>query len=403
MKIAYICLSYPPMVSGAAIAVQLLAEGISAKGHQILVIAASDKAWPYREEISPGFTVARIKSFDNPYRIDQRISLPWAEEFYAELEKFQPDIIHVQSVVFLRTAKKYKSRVAKILIVVTLHQLPWFVSAHAPQSERLRKWIEDFLYKFGLEWMEGADEIIVASQIVARTVQDQWKIPSKVISNGVDLQVFSPQKNSPEESDLLVHAYKLDPKLPIIIHVGRLDVDKQTEMVVEAAAPILRAGEAQLLMVGNGRVRKRLINLCEKLNISDQTHFPGFVWANNDDKPGRVLPKGDLPGLYRLANVFVTASEIETQGIVVLEAAASGLPVVAFNATSLPELIQDGKTGYLLPKGEVSLLSDRIRDLLSSPKNAKEFGKQARKFIENNHSIKQSFAQVEQVYRSLHS
>ncbi|MGB6421428.1 MAG: glycosyltransferase, partial [Anaerolineales bacterium] len=119
-------------------------------------------------------------------------------------------------------------------------------------------------------------------------------------------------------------------------------------------------------------------------------HFPGFVETN-----------GDLPGLYRLAAVFVTASEIETQGLVILEAMASGLPVVAIKATCIPELVQDNVNGYLSQPGEVGQMSEQVLRILMSPNRAKEMGRVSRALAQE-HSIDKSIDNHEELYQSIH-
>jgi len=121
---------------------------------------------------------------------------------------------------------------------------------------------------------------------------------------------------------------------------------------------------AHLLVVGDGIERFRLIQLCQNLGIRDRTHFPGFV------QPGK-----DLADLYRLGTVFITASEIETQGLVLLEAAACGLPIVAVNATCIPEMVHDGENGCLVEPKEINGMAARLRQLLENPQQCVEMGR----------------------------
>jgi glycosyltransferase involved in cell wall biosynthesis len=183
--------------------------------------------------------------------------------------------------------------------------------------------------------------------------------------------------------------YGLDPDLPVILHVGRLDVDKQVNLVIRASAQTINQVDAQLLIVGDGRQREELIELCANLGIGRFCHFPGFV--ETDD---------DLPGLYRLAAVFVTASEIETQGLVILEAMASGLPVVAVKATCIPELVQEDVNGYLSQPGELEQMSAQVLRILMSPDRAKEMGRVSRALAQE-HSIDKSIDNHEVLYQSL--
>jgi len=132
-----------------------------------------------------------------------------------------------------------------------------------------------------------------------------------------------------------------------------------------------------------------VIRLSEKLGIRHRSRFPGFV-----------AETGDLPGLYRLASVFITASEVETQGITTLEAAASGLPIVAARAGATPEMVEDGVTGYLVAPGDSDAMADRLVWLLQNPARAKAMGHEGRERVEP-HSLDSSVKAHERLYRSL--
>ena len=124
-------------------------------------------------------------------------------------------------------------------------------------------------------------------------------------------------------------------------------------------------------MVGDGRQKKHLIQLCQDLEIEERVHFTGYV----------SIQQG-LPELYRMATVFVTASEIETQGIVLLEAAASGLPLVAVNATCIPEIVYDDANGYLTKAGDIKAMSMSLTNILNDHQLATCMGKVSRALAE---------------------
>ena len=117
------------------------------------------------------------------------------------------------------------------------------------------------------------------------------------------------------------------------------------------------------LVIGDGTEKNNLINMCHEHGIGTRSHFPGFVDREQV-----------LPDIFRLASVFVTASEIETQGLVLLEAAACGLPITAVAATCIPEIVRDGVNGYLVAPGDVAGLAAQIRRLLDDPAVARSMG-----------------------------
>src|SRR5688572_28568138 len=110
MRIAYLCQSYPPMVSGAALIVQRLAEGLAARGQRLLVLAASDRGRPYAEQLDC-LTVSRLRAYPNPMRAGQRFLLWPARAVEAALCEFNPQLLHLHdfsqaSIAGLRAANR---------------------------------------------------------------------------------------------------------------------------------------------------------------------------------------------------------------------------------------------------------------------------------------------------------
>jgi glycosyltransferase involved in cell wall biosynthesis len=146
-----------------------------------------------------------------------------------------------------------------------------------------------------------------------------------------------------------------------------------------------RAGNAQLLVVGDGTQRRALEKLAAQLQLN--ARFTGYV-------------REELPALFRLAQVFVTASEVEIQSSVAMEAAASGLPVVAVHASSMAEFVQDGVTGYLVPARDVPALAARLTEIINHPTLAQNMGRAARHFAET-HSTERTLEAHEALYTQL--
>ena len=389
MRIAYVCQSYPPMISGASLAVQRLAEGMAARDHVVLVMTASERGEAYTEEFD-NLKVRRLRAFQNPLRVDQSFLLWDRNIISAEFKEFKPQILHLHDPLNLGVAGLVTARRLQIPVALTLHQVPRFVSAYLPNVPALQNTVESGLWSYGRWLLQQCEKVIVPSHAIAEEIHSHDIQRPNVISNGIDLHTFNPDPPDPSERETLCLRYGLDPDLPVVLHVGRLDVDKQANLVIRASAQAINQVDAQLLIVGDGRQREELIELCANLGIGRFCHFPGFVETN-----------GDLPGLYRLAAVFVTASEIETQGLVILEAMASGLPVVAIKATCIPELVQDNVNGYLSQPGEVGQMSEQVLRILMSPNRAKEMGRVSRALAQE-HSIDKSIDNHEELYQSIH-
>jgi glycosyltransferase involved in cell wall biosynthesis len=188
----------------------------------------------------------------------------------------------------------------------------------------------------------------------------EFKVPVAAVSNGVDLSNFKPGK----ASDEIYEKYKIRKNVPTVVYVGRVDPEKKVGLVVDAFSKVLeKLPEAQLVIVGDGVDRLRIEQNVKKLGALKSIRILG-----------RVL-QPDLYELYRVGDVFATASEIETQGIVLIEAAASGLPLIAVNAGAVSEVCITGKNGFLCEPKNVEQISDSIYNILSDKELQKKYSK----------------------------
>ncbi|MCB9432407.1 MAG: glycosyltransferase [Ardenticatenaceae bacterium] len=362
MRIVHLCQSYPPMISGASLSVQQLASGQAANGHQVLVLSASDQAKGYTTK-SGNLQITRLPSHHNPYRIGQRFLLWPQRAVWVELLRFKPDVIHLHEAFGLGLIGLQAAQRLQIPVVFTAHQLPWFAAAYMPKVLGLPQLVEAITWQYARWFLRHCTAVIAPTQTIAQIIQQRLHQPVQVVNYGLNQQQFRPMPTEPSEYIRLCGKYGLDPDLPVVLHVGRLDVEKQVDLLLHAVAQVKKQMLVQFLVIGDGCQRQSLLQLSQDLGIAEYCHFPGYV-----------LPDGDLPGLYRLASVFITASQIETFGIVVLEAMACGLPVIAVNATCMPELVHDHQNGLLVPPNDSAAMAQQLVWLLQNPEIAARWG-----------------------------
>src|SRR5579859_294006 len=389
MRVAHVCQSYPPMVSGAAFMVQRLAQGLAGRGHAVLVLAASDRGRAWREVVE-GVAVLRLDAMANPFRNRQRFVLWPGPALLAALRQFEPDVVHLHDPLAMGLPGLTAARRLQRPVLLTLHSLPNAITAYAPPVPGLKRLVEAAMWMYGRRFAARCRALVAPSVSAVTAAQRHVGCCPRLIAEGVDLEAFTPEPVFAGEAEVVRRKYGLAPGLPVILHVGRLDVEKRVEVVLHAAAGALRRAPAQLLIVGDGTQRGALTQLSSQLGIGEQTHFAGFV-----------SPMDDLPSLYRLASVFVMASQMETEGLVAVEAAACGLPVVAIQATSMPEIVKHSVTGYLVPPGDVVTMTERLVDLLADPAKARTMGQAGRVKMAQTHDFTQTLAAYEQLYREL--
>lgn len=387
MRIAHLTQCYPPSVSGAAIFAGQLAEGMAQLGHTVMVIAPSGDGIP-RVLQQGNLTLISLRSFHNPLRVRHRIMLNPRHTILGALEEFKPDVIHSHDFFQVGMAGLHYARRAGVPTITTLHQLPWFVSNHLPDHRLLRRFTEEILWGYGGWLLRQFTAFVAPTRTVADVVTMRTSLPARVISNGVDLTTFRPPL-SPAEKTASRTKLGLPRGVPMILHVGQLHKAKRVDRAIEAAAQAMRHIGAHLLIVGDGPQKANLIRLCKLHGISDRAHFTGYV----------TVEMG-LPEIYRAADVFVTASEIETQGIVLLEAAASGLPIVTVDATCIGEIVHDGVNGRLAGSGDIGAMGEAIVEILNNEGIAASM-REAGRLLATGHANHETIRNYERTYNML--
>jgi glycosyltransferase involved in cell wall biosynthesis len=209
---------------------------------------------------------------------------------------------------------------------------------------------------------------------------DEKKI--RVVPNGVDIDRFKPSKVDAK----LKRQIGLDSKL-CVLFVGRLIPRKGLSFLVEAAKHIVEEFEQTLfVVVGDGPLKSGLRARLEKMNLSRNFNFLGDV------------NESVLPALYNCADVFVLPSIQEGQGIALLEAQASGKPVVAFDVGGVREAVRDKETGFLM-KPDSSQLAEAVMKLLSNYSVREKMGSKGREFVSDNFSWDVCAQKMLMVYR----
>jgi 1,2-diacylglycerol 3-alpha-glucosyltransferase len=231
--------------------------------------------------------------------------------------------------------------------------------------------------------VNGFDHVVFPTKTQESAfIEEGLRKPSTVISNGLDIRRYSP--TSQDEEDVEAR-YEL-PSGPRILAVGRLAKDKKLDTLIRAMRKVTKDHQAHLLLVGRGDDRERLQEMAQDMDLEGHVHFLGFV------------PEEDLPALYRHSDIFTIASDVEVQSIPTLQAAATGLPIVAADAAALPELVENNKNGFLVAPGDPDAFAAAFREILDDPERAEAFG-QASLEIGRRHAEQATFNAYEELYR----
>lgn len=244
------------------------------------------------------------------------------------------------------------------------------------------------LYRAGIRLSERlADGFIAVSDAVRKTLVEDHGIPeAKVrrIYSGVELDAFTPGRQNGLASK---RALGLDPEAPLVGTIGRLVYQKAHHVFLRAASLVASAiPDAQFLIVGDGPIRSSLEQLSQELGLRT-CRFTGL--------------REDVPELLSLMDVFALPSILEGLPRVLLEALAMARPVVAARIDGVTEVLEDRRTGLLVPPLDAVALAAAITRLLQDQALGRRLGEAGRKLVEDRFAVGRMVEEVDRFYTTL--
>jgi 1,2-diacylglycerol 3-alpha-glucosyltransferase len=386
MKILIASDLYWPTVNGVATFSRNLALGLSARGHQVLVIAPSQQGKKYREQ-DEDYIVERTASLTFPFYQNFRVSVTPQREVNKIMKDFQPDVVHIQMVLGIGRAVMQAASKRGVPIVSTNHAIPENVLDNMRLLAPFARPIGSILESYAARFHSNADYVTTPTQAAIDMFGDKVKnmdVPIEAVSNGIDLSKFcqGPVSHS------IYKKYNIPKDIPILLYVGRLDAEKHLPVLISAAAKVMMKAKAHLVIVGGGNELQKLM---------DQAIGHGI--RSHVTLTGRVTDE-ELQLLYRLGTIFCMPSPAELQSIATLEAMATGLPVVAVHAGALHELCRDGENGYLYRLDDASMMSVAITKILKDGKLRAAMSVKSLE-IARRHDITYTLDRFEAIYRQV--
>jgi len=258
----------------------------------------------------------------------------------------QLDIVHTHSPFTMGFFGWRVSRFQKVPRVSTFHTL---------LSEYVRyitifgkKILEKVTWRYCEIFYNRHQRIIVPSNALKEVLRSHHiKKPISIIPNGIDTDFFKPTKKEKAREKL---GLKKDEK--IFLCLGRLSFEKNIDTILKAFEKV----DGKLIIAGRGPFEKKLKKMKIRLGLGKKVSFVGYV-------PEKVKPL-----YYSAADALVIASTGETQALVVVEAMACGCPVIGANSLAIPEVVKDGKNGYLFEPRAIEQLSEILNAYESSKK-----------------------------------
>ena len=199
---------------------------------------------------------------------------------------------------------------------------------------------------------------------------------------------FQPKRPPSSEPNLrsLLH---LPEGRPIVGMVARLTTQKGHSTLLRAMSKLIQRSTAlpHLVLVGDGELRSSLEALVSRLKLDSHVSFLGY--------------RPDASRLIYDFDIFAHPSRWEGFGLVFLEAMAAGVPIIATRTSAIPEIVEDGETGLLVPVDDGDALSDALSSLLTNPPLRKEMGLAGRRRLEKNFSVQKMVEETAKIYQQI--
>ncbi len=334
MNILIFTNTFTPHVGGVARSVEAFTAEYRKRGHRVLVVAPEFPDFP-QDEVD----VVRIPAIQNFNASDFSVALPIHADLGETLDAFQPDIVHSQHPFLLGMTALRIARYRELPLVFTHHTLYEQYTHYVPgDSPALKRFAIDLATRYA----NLCDLVFAPSESIQVLLQERGVVtPIKVVPTGVRLENFA------QGDGRVVREQMGIPEDAFVVgHLGRLAPEKNLEFLALAVADFVGSHpQAHFLVIGTGPSEDSIRAIFTRAGIAARLHIAG------------ILQQQPLADALHAMDVFAFASQSETQGMVLTEAMAAGLPVVALDAPGAREVVKDQHNGRLLQEATQATFS----------------------------------------------
>ena len=396
LRIAHFTDTFYPKIDGI---VTFLDNSINffSKRHSIMVFCPN--YGKHKEKyFGKNVKIFRLRSIPLHTYKEVKIAIARPKKIFQQLKEFKPDIIHIHAPGAVGLLGILAARKLHVPLIGTYHTL---VSEQVDyislgnilglnklvgkiysifKKDKTRKKPKDNSRLKRLIWyislkMYGECKVIIApSKSIAELLKKKLKRNIQYVCSGIDLKKFRPKQSYGRAGTLS------------FLHVGRLSFEKGIDILLKAFYIVNKGNsDFKVRIVGDGPARKYLEKMAKDLMLDEKIHFTGKVSDS-------VLKR-----MYQENDVFVTASAMETLGMVILESFASGTPVIAVRSHAAPDIVKDGLNGYLAEPYDAESLSKSIVKIINSKHKIPLFGKNGLKTVKDC-ELEKNMKKLEMIY-----
>ena len=387
MRVLMLSWEYPPvMVGGLGRHVHALAEALSRIGHEVTVLTRHTAGVPYHE-VTGGVRVVRVPEDPPLFPFEQEL-LAWTMALNHALTRAglgvadaePPDVLHAHDWLVAHAATTLKHHL----------RLPLVATVHATEAGRHQGWLPGPMNKaiHSVEWWltYEARRVVTCSSYMRWEVTRLFDLPPdkvEVVPNGV-----AAERWRPEPERVAVARQRHGDRGPVLLFSGRLVYEKGLHDLLRAMPRLRRRHPGiRLVVAGAGPQSEELRSQARALRLGRSVRFAGFVADE------------ELAALAAAADCVVVPSIYEPFGLVALEAAAAGTPLVAADVGGLRELVEHGITGLRFAPGDVAELADAVTTLLADQVLARRCAREARRVVVDGYAWPRIAEQTAATYR----
>ncbi|MBN1363082.1 MAG: glycosyltransferase [Sedimentisphaerales bacterium] len=367
--------TFAPFVGGVSRSVTSFTTELRRMGHRVVIVAPVFENMPESEE-----DVVRVPALQHFTGSDFAVVLPIPGYLLAKLEKVKPDVIHTHHPHLLGEAAVRVAGAFECPLVFTYHTMYerylHYVPSHA---KRLREFVINLVTRY----CNLCDHLIAPSESVAQVIRSRdITTPFDVVPTGVYPERFAHGDGA---------AFRASHDIPsdafVAGYVGRLAPEKNLTFLADAVQTFISKTEGgHFLVVGKGPSQSDIRDLFATDELTGRLHLAGSL-------EGQALTDA-----YHAMDVFVFASQSETQGMVVIEAMAAGKPVVAVDATGIREVVKDGRNGRLLKSEDRDAFAAALREMAQASDERMADYRRAARATAQEFSMQKSAQKLARIY-----
>lgn len=343
MRVGIFTESYPPLVNGVSTSILMLEHALTKLGHEVFIITVSDNKKDYILENNGH--ILRLPSVNLANCYDYKMTSVYPIKAVNMIKKMNLDVIHSNVEFTVGIFARVVSEQLSIPLVHTYHTNWEDYTHYITKNKKILDDICKKLLKYLVVFFEDktVTELIVPSNKIYNLFKDKYKFTKNIhiIQTGIETSKFYKENFNQKDINSLKKKLGIKKKDFVVMTVSRLAKEKSVDRIINNHKELVKKySNMKLLIVGDGPDIDKLKDEAKSLGVSDSVIFTGKVSLS------------DIPIYYQLGNVFVTASKSETQGLTVVEAISSSLPVVAVKDDSFVNSVIEDFNGFVFTDDE---------------------------------------------------